>query len=286
MAGRAASIVSASPPTKKVSWPAAAAARLPPTGASRKRQPRSCALPASSRTQSGVSVLELDQDRARLRALERARGPEPDGARGVVVRDHRDNDVSALRRLTRRRGDRRALGDKRLGASGRAIPNRERKALLQPIRRHAGAHRADPEKGDALHFKTPIFCEMICKRAFAIAPPAGETLSQISGLGKADRAQANQAKPISLLSELTKVQSAGIPAVRRRRSGRPQCANSGRSLMAKRTRQFDPKHAFKVSLLNGREGRESGHRRYVQEAPGPTVREKHGERASSTLCGR
>jgi hypothetical protein len=31
---------------------------------------------------------------------------------------------------------------------------------------------------------------------------------------------------------------------------------------AGRTGQIDPKHAFKVSLLDGREGRESGHTRY------------------------
>ena len=44
--------------------------------------------------------------------------------------------------------------------------------------------------------------------------------------------------------------------------GRPQCAKTGRSPGAWRTDHVDPKHAFKVGLLDGREGRESGRRRY------------------------
>jgi hypothetical protein len=32
-----------------------------------------------------------------------------------------------------------------------------------------------------------------------------------------------------------------------------------------------PTHAFKIGLLDGREGQESGRRRYEQEAPGPVT---------------
>ena len=43
-------------------------------------------------------------------------------------------------------------------------------------------------------------------------------------------------------------------AARRRRNGRPQCANSGRSLAARRTDHVDPKHAFKIGFWTGEKG--------------------------------
>src|SRR5208337_4550237 len=39
-------------------------------------------------------------------------------------------------------------------------------------------------------------------------------------------------------------------------------------------RNPSPKHAFKVGLLDGREGRESGHRRYEEEAPGAVIADR------------
>jgi hypothetical protein len=50
--------------------------------------------------------------------------------------------------------------------------------------------------------------------------------------------------------------------------------HSGHSQTVQRTGQVDPNHAFKVGLLDGREGRERGHRRYEYEASGATVRER------------
>ena len=56
--GRAASTVAASPPARNSSSPPAACTRLPVTGASRKRQPRSIAVSASRSVQAGESVLD------------------------------------------------------------------------------------------------------------------------------------------------------------------------------------------------------------------------------------
>ena len=40
-----------------------------------------------------------------------------------------------------------------------------------------------------------------------------------------------------------------------------------RSLFGRRPTALDPNHAFQVGLMDGRKGRESGRRRYGQEAP-------------------
>jgi hypothetical protein len=50
----------------------------------------------------------------------------------------------------------------------------------------------------------------------------------------------------------------GLVAPRRRRDGRPQCANSGHTRTVWRTGQINPLLPFKVGLMNGREARQSG----------------------------
>ena len=97
----------------------------------------------------------FNADRAALRPGERAVRPEPDAARGVVVRHHGEDEVGACRGFARRRRDLGALASQRLGFGRRAVPDRDLKTLGQPIGGHAASHDAKAENRNALHEHAP-----------------------------------------------------------------------------------------------------------------------------------
>ena len=100
-------------------------------------------------------MLEFDADSAAFGSGERAIRAQPDAARSVVVCDHGEDEVCALSGVARGRRDLGALGGQRLGFGSRAIPNRDLKALGQPIGGHAASHNAKAENRNALHEHAP-----------------------------------------------------------------------------------------------------------------------------------
>ena len=67
-----------------------------------------------------------------------------------------------------------------------------------------------------------------------------------------------------------------------RRSLRVQASD----LVGRRRPESTPKHAFKIGLLDGREGRVTGHRRYAQDAQERPFQKQAERRVRPTLSGR
>src|SRR6185503_4936650 len=72
-------------------------------------------------------------------------------AGGEVVGDDRDHELGALRRIGRARRELRALVDERLGLRLVAVPDAQLEACLLQVRRHARAHRAQPDECHGAH---------------------------------------------------------------------------------------------------------------------------------------